>query len=1203
MTIKISRINLFGAYLSFLIFQQAIALDASKYFGGSYDGYGQAASEVQYLGLLDASKYYGGYYDGYGQGISSNQFLGLLSAVKYSGGSYDGHGLGISCDQVLGLLTAAKYYGGSYDGHGLGVSYDQVLGLLTAAKYYGGSFDGYGQGITYNQILGLLTAFKYYGGSYDGYGQGTTYNQILGLLTATKYYGGSYDGHGQGATYNQILGLLAVAKYYGGSYDGHGAATSEPDLTFEYLTIGFPNGGESWQTGGIHDITWTSAGTSGSVKIEYSTNNGSAWTTIIANTPDDGTYSWTIPNTPSANCKVKVSDVDGVPSDQSNVVFTIIYAPFITVISPNGGEDWQAGSDHGITWTSSGTSGNVKIEYSRNNGLAWTTIIASTSDDGTHPWTVPTATSASYLVRITDTDGSPTDQSDALFTVARIIVSTPNGGENWPIGSSQQIKWSYSSAGDSLKIEYSTDNGSNWSVVVSSIASTGGPYTWKIPNAPSTTCLVRITDKDGCPTDQSNAVFTISAAPFITVNYPNGGESWMAGSSHDITWSSSGTSGNVRIEYSKDNGTGWSDVIASTADDGTHPWSIPNAPSAACIVRVSDTDGTPADTSDAVFTIVSATGSIAGAVLQEDGTTPVEDAKVELYDSGKNFVNRVFTWPSSGYAFANLMPGTYYIKATGYFGRTAVVEWYNNVSDPAGAQAVQVTPANPVTGINFTLTRPPAQEILSIYRAASPPVIDGEMDAAYAGAINTVVTSCNIDYEPPAGPDDARLEFRFLYDDSRLYFFGRAFDDSISTMAPNEWEKDSFEFYLDAGNGKTLHAYDNTDDIQIRFGHDDLNVLNVEASSGWGFSQAGISFKIADKDYGWNLEVSFPLADLKFDSPPVPDDSFGLDVHYNDNDSDHRNHKLHWWAISDNSWRDASIFGTAQFKEQSAAVQYAFAQAGWYMVSLPVTPSDNRVGVLFPDALGQMAFAWDQVNSSYLSVTEIEPKKGYWIAIPGAATSTVTGVPLYSYTEHFSAQGWYMIGSVMGSVDFSNPNDNPNGMVLSQAFGWDPVSESYVPTTTLSEKQGYWAAVYGACDLTVGSTEATMPKAFANANWEEFNRKTGSNPPPPPALDARTGKLKEIPKEYGLSQNYPNPFNPETTIEYQLTKSGHVSLAVYNMMGQVVRMLVDKEQGPGHHSVIWDGKDENGSYPGNGVYLVRMIAGEYQSTRKIILLK
>ncbi|MBN1694685.1 DUF362 domain-containing protein [candidate division WOR-3 bacterium] len=184
------------------------------------------------------------------------------------------------------------------------------------------------------------------------------------------------------------------------------------------ITITSPNGGEDWYVGSDYNITWTSSNTSGNVQIEYSTNNGSSWTEEVASTADDGSYSWTVPDAPSDNCLVRVSDTEGTPADTSDAVFSILPVPsYITITSPNGGEYWYVDSTYNITWTSSNTSGNVQIEYSVNNGSSWTEEIASTPDDGSYSWTVPDTPSDNCLVRVSDTEGSPSDISDAVFWI------------------------------------------------------------------------------------------------------------------------------------------------------------------------------------------------------------------------------------------------------------------------------------------------------------------------------------------------------------------------------------------------------------------------------------------------------------------------------------------------------------------------------------------------------------------------------------------------------------------------------------------------------------------------------------------------------------------------------------------------------------------------------------------------------------------
>jgi len=94
-----------------------------------------------------------------------------------------------------------------------------------------------------------------------------------------------------------------------------------------------------------------------------------------------------------------------------------------------------------------------------------------------------------------------------------------------------------------------------------------------------------------------------------------------------------------------------------------------------------------------------------------------------------------------------------------------------------------------------------------------------------------------------------------------------------------------------------------------------------------------------------------------------------------------------------------------------------------------------------------------------------------------------------------------------------------------------------------------------------------------------------------------------LPGGYSLCQNYPNPFNPTTTIRYDLPELADVRIAVYNVVGQVVRTLVDRQMSPGQYETVWDGRDDSGSPVSSGLYLYRMTAGNFSQSRKMLLLK
>ena len=88
-----------------------------------------------------------------------------------------------------------------------------------------------------------------------------------------------------------------------------------------------------------------------------------------------------------------------------------------------------------------------------------------------------------------------------------------------------------------------------------------------------------------------------------------------------------------------------------------------------------------------------------------------------------------------------------------------------------------------------------------------------------------------------------------------------------------------------------------------------------------------------------------------------------------------------------------------------------------------------------------------------------------------------------------------------------------------------------------------------------------------------------------------------------LIGNYPNPFNPITTIDFTIDKNSHVNLEIYNIKGSLVKTLVNKELTRGNHSIVWNGDDNIGNKVASGVYFYKMQTGEYQSVRKMVLLK
>jgi Ca-activated chloride channel family protein len=113
-----------------------------------------------------------------------------------------------------------------------------------------------------------------------------------------------------------------------------------------------------------------------------------------------------------------------------------------------------------------------------------------------------------------------------------------------------------------------------------------------------------------------------------------------------------------------------------------------------------------------------------------------------------------------------------------------------------------------------------------------------------------------------------------------------------------------------------------------------------------------------------------------------------------------------------------------------------------------------------------------------------------------------------------------------------------------------------------------------------------------------------ADPKPPTKVEEPEHDVK--PTDFALHQNYPNPFNPTTTISYQLSAGKDqyfVTLKIYDALGRLVKVLVEGQQVPGIHQIIWDGTDINGKAVVSGIYFYTIQAGDFRMTKKMVLMR
>src|SRR5207244_9576178 len=204
--------------------------------------------------------------------------------------------------------------------------------------------------------------------------------------------------------------------------------------------------------------------------------------------PNTGSYSWIIPESISAPLKVPAPDpADSSANDVSDANFKIRGG--LVVSAPNGAEIWIVGSTQAISWTTTGTVPNVKLEYSTDGGVSYPNVVAaSAANTGSFSWTIPDSISNTVRVRVSDvTDATTNDISDANFKIrGNLTVSAPNGGEVFTIGATQTITWTSAGTIPSVKLEYSKNNFSTATLIAASVSNTGS-FAWTVPDDASTT--------------------------------------------------------------------------------------------------------------------------------------------------------------------------------------------------------------------------------------------------------------------------------------------------------------------------------------------------------------------------------------------------------------------------------------------------------------------------------------------------------------------------------------------------------------------------------------------------------------------------------------------------------------------------------------------------------------------------------------------
>ena len=360
----------------------------------------------------------------------------------------------IPCSDIAAIKTAIMTYG-----------------VIDVAVYAGSAFQGYSGGIYQDTNTSCSATPCDY----------TTTNHAVALV-------GWNDADGAWILRNSWGPSWGESGYMRIKYTSAIVACEATYLVYSVIpgiTVTAPASASSWEVGTTQAITWNVSGTlDANVKIELF-KGGAKISDISASTANDGGFDWALPASLVAGSDylVRVTTADAAYSDDSDLFAITVTAPAITMTAPVAGANWAVGTAHAITWTKAGAlDANVRVELFK-GGVKALDIAATTPNDGSHDWTVPTSLGdgSDYVVRVTTLDDAVSADSGA-FTISSLPtlnVTAPAAGVTWTRKTNQNILWTKTGTqASTVKIRLYR-NGVLKLAIIDSTANDGF-YTWKV---------------------------------------------------------------------------------------------------------------------------------------------------------------------------------------------------------------------------------------------------------------------------------------------------------------------------------------------------------------------------------------------------------------------------------------------------------------------------------------------------------------------------------------------------------------------------------------------------------------------------------------------------------------------------------------------------------------------------------------------------
>jgi hypothetical protein len=475
---------------------------------------------------------------------------------------------------------------------------------------------------------------------------------------------------------------------------------------------------------------------------------------------------------------------------------------------------------------------------------------------------------------------------------------------------------------------------------------------------------------------------------------------------------------------------------------------------------------------------------------------------------------------------------------------------------------------------------------------------DGDIDVVYASNVGLFIYE-NLDLWPPSPVQDLMT---IASTDSSITLSWTATGDDSTVGTASRYDVRYSNFPITVANFASADTTAGEPSPLPSGSTEYFEVAGLTSGLKYYFA-----LKVADNDDNWSsisnnasgyVDVGEPVITAISDVPN--DQGKRVIVTWDASVTDH-DYGVEQYVVTEYSvWRWLDGFAMAS-EAQPTILKSEKDLAEWY----PRRAESPVIDIQFGGFLA--AGTWLYINS--VPALQFD---SYAIDAPTLADSTGQGIPYFTFMVSAMTANPFVHAESPSDSGYSVDNltpSPPQNLTLTDGnvIAWDPNTEVdldyycvYASPTSGSDPDTEYLV-----DCT-SDTTFTLPDSvagnyvFVTATDFNSNESGPSNEiQPPTAVEA----VDFVPTVYALYQNVPNPFNPTTTIRFDLPASTKVTLVIFNVRGQLVRTLVDRDMTAGVKKIAWHGTDGAGRRVASGIYFYRVRAGDFLDTKKMILLK